>query len=397
MSRSSVRIRSRALKFSEQASTAATRYRNLKQFFRWLEVEGEVEVSPMARMRPAHGPRAARAGALGRRAAPVAGALRRQLVRAATRHRHRPLPAAASPAPDGVAAVAVARCQGPPHRLARGRAARAPLAQGWAQSYPSPPAPSHVPTPGWHRGTTRATSCTWQAGAPADAQPLAPQGRRTGPRGSPPPSFTAGIRRRRFPATSQEHRWQPFFREDGALSARALTRSDPSLGAIRLATYNAESAMARRLGGHHARTEDEGRALLREIYSSPPTLRSSVASCTSRSTRSPHPAAPRRSQHCARSSTPPRRRTPARTSRSSTVPRPPEARQHPRQILLVCPESWISAHDPLHSPCIPGGSTNFCGPLDACHSIHREAGPTSHVGDAGMGPDSSCSSGSSWS
>jgi len=33
-------------------STAATRYRFIQQFFRWLEEEGEVAVSPMARMRP---------------------------------------------------------------------------------------------------------------------------------------------------------------------------------------------------------------------------------------------------------------------------------------------------------------------------------------------------------
>ncbi len=44
------------------------------------------------------------------------------------------------------------------------------------------------------------------------------------------------------------------------------------LDAIRLATYNAESALARRLAGHYARAEDEGRALLREIYSSPADL-----------------------------------------------------------------------------------------------------------------------------
>lgn len=33
-------------------STAATRYRGLQQLFRWLEEEGEVAASPMARMRP---------------------------------------------------------------------------------------------------------------------------------------------------------------------------------------------------------------------------------------------------------------------------------------------------------------------------------------------------------
>ena len=34
------------------ASTAATRYRQLQQLFRWLEEEGEVTASPMARMKP---------------------------------------------------------------------------------------------------------------------------------------------------------------------------------------------------------------------------------------------------------------------------------------------------------------------------------------------------------
>ncbi len=33
-------------------STAATRYRYLQQFFRWLEEEGEIAASPMARMKP---------------------------------------------------------------------------------------------------------------------------------------------------------------------------------------------------------------------------------------------------------------------------------------------------------------------------------------------------------
>ncbi|MGH2703298.1 MAG: tyrosine-type recombinase/integrase, partial [Actinomycetota bacterium] len=34
------------------SSTAATRYRDLQQFFRWLVEEGEIQASPMARMRP---------------------------------------------------------------------------------------------------------------------------------------------------------------------------------------------------------------------------------------------------------------------------------------------------------------------------------------------------------
>jgi site-specific recombinase XerD len=40
------------------ASTAATRYRQLQQLFRWLEEEGEVAASPMARMKPPSVPEA---------------------------------------------------------------------------------------------------------------------------------------------------------------------------------------------------------------------------------------------------------------------------------------------------------------------------------------------------
>ncbi len=45
------------------------------------------------------------------------------------------------------------------------------------------------------------------------------------------PSFTAGIGRLTFPATSQEHRLATLLQDKGALSARALTRSDPVLAA----------------------------------------------------------------------------------------------------------------------------------------------------------------------
>ena len=42
--------------------------------------------------------------------------------------------------------------------------------------------------------------------------------------------------------------------------------------AIRMATYNAESALARMLGTHYARAEDEARSLLREAFRSPADL-----------------------------------------------------------------------------------------------------------------------------
>ena len=44
------------------------------------------------------------------------------------------------------------------------------------------------------------------------------------------------------------------------------------MDAIRMATYNAESGLARLLAPHYARAEDEARSLLREIYSSPGDL-----------------------------------------------------------------------------------------------------------------------------
>ncbi|MGH8987485.1 MAG: putative transposase, partial [Acidimicrobiales bacterium] len=44
------------------------------------------------------------------------------------------------------------------------------------------------------------------------------------------------------------------------------------MDAIRMATYNAESGLARLLAPHYARAEDEARSLLREIFSSPGDL-----------------------------------------------------------------------------------------------------------------------------
>jgi len=42
--------------------------------------------------------------------------------------------------------------------------------------------------------------------------------------------------------------------------------------AIRMATYNAESATARLLAPHYPRADDEARSLLREIFASPADL-----------------------------------------------------------------------------------------------------------------------------
>ena len=44
------------------------------------------------------------------------------------------------------------------------------------------------------------------------------------------------------------------------------------MDAIRMATYNAESALARMIAPHYARADDEARTLLREIYTSPADL-----------------------------------------------------------------------------------------------------------------------------
>ena len=57
----------------------------------------------------------------------------------------------------------------------------------------------------------------------------------------------------------------------------AAARLDPERkrihDAIRMATYNAESALARLLAPHYSRAEDEARSLLREIFRSPADLR----------------------------------------------------------------------------------------------------------------------------
>lgn len=44
------------------------------------------------------------------------------------------------------------------------------------------------------------------------------------------------------------------------------------MDAIRMATYNAESALARMISPHYARAEDEARTLLHEIFSAPGDL-----------------------------------------------------------------------------------------------------------------------------
>jgi len=44
------------------------------------------------------------------------------------------------------------------------------------------------------------------------------------------------------------------------------------MDAIRMATYNAESALARMITPHYARADDEARTLLREIFKSPADL-----------------------------------------------------------------------------------------------------------------------------
>jgi transposase-like protein len=55
-----------------------------------------------------------------------------------------------------------------------------------------------------------------------------------------------------------------------------MVRPDPEckriMDAIRMATYNAESALSRLLGPHYARSDDEGRTLLREVFRSPADL-----------------------------------------------------------------------------------------------------------------------------
>ena len=40
----------------QRPATLANRYRSLQQFYKWLVEEGEINVSPMAYMRPPHVP-----------------------------------------------------------------------------------------------------------------------------------------------------------------------------------------------------------------------------------------------------------------------------------------------------------------------------------------------------
>ena len=62
--------------------------------------------------------------------------------------------------------------------------------------------------------------------------------------------------------------------------------------AIRMATYNAESALARMLAPHYARAEDERAACCTKPSEPRPTSKSSATSSTYASPRSQHPAGP---------------------------------------------------------------------------------------------------------
>jgi transposase len=94
--------------------------------------------------------------------------------------------------------------------------------------------------------------------------------------------------------------------------------------AVRMAAYNAETALARALDGHYARARDEAYALIREAPPSPATSSPAPASCSSGSTRSPPRGAPRPWPRSATSSAPPTPATPAPISscatRSKTTP-----------------------------------------------------------------------------
>ena len=125
--------------------------------------------------------------------------------------------------------------------------------------------------------------------------------------------------------------------------------------AIRMATYNAESALARLLAPHDARADDEARSLLREAFASPADSRSRATSSTSASKRSQRRDGPGRSPRSATSSPPPRPSTRGPTSPSASRSRP--AGDQPA-ILAPCKEVWI----PLNLTLLKGVSSLGCGP-----------------------------------
>ena len=88
--------------------------------------------------------------------------------------------------------------------------------------------------------------------------------------------------------------------------------------AIRMAAYNAETSLARALNGHYARAGDEAYAVIREALTTYGDIQPGDGDCSSGSTRSPHPGAPRPWPRSATSSPPPAPATPAPTSSSAT-------------------------------------------------------------------------------
>ncbi len=57
-----------------------------------------------------------------------------------------------------------------------------------------------------------------------------------------------------------------------ALGVRLDVERTRIMDAIRMATYNAESALARLIAPHYARAEDEARSLVHEIFKAPADL-----------------------------------------------------------------------------------------------------------------------------
>ena len=111
--------------------------------------------------------------------------------------------------------------------------------------------------------------------------------------------------------------------------------------AIRMAAYNAETALARGLDGDYSRAGDEAYALIREALTG--DIQPGNGELPSGSTRSPRPGAPRPSPPCATSSPPPAPAIPAPISSCATRSNPiagttnsvPTGRTDPYHIPLL--------------------------------------------------------------
>ena len=122
--------------------------------------------------------------------------------------------------------------------------------------------------------------------------------------------------------------------------------------AIRMAAYNAETALARALDGDYARAGDEAQALIREALTTSRDIRPGNGELLIRSTCSPRPGAPRPWPRSATSSPKPNATTRAPISSCATRSNPIQA-LHKRSPYVGSPEHILAA--------VRANSDNGCG------------------------------------